>query len=114
PGCLVFLMGGTPRFPLAHSDQGRTPSPATLCLGQADGAEWRMGKKCVGGNTTRPPPMFMIEGVGGDDLKVVVGRMGKGAAPIAVSQCPYAFHIRSQSVVHLDEAAIIDCYAGDF
>ena len=54
-----------------------------------------------------------IEQVGGNDLEVVVGRMGEGAAAIAIAQSEDALDIGREPVVDLDVAALVACNAGD-
>src|SRR5580692_1099385 len=51
--------------------------------------------------------MVSIEEVVRDNLVVVVGSMRKGAAAVAVPQCPDAGHVRLQLIVDDDVAAVV-------
>ena len=83
------------RFPLldrpAHAghrtatDKQRTPSGAGLRQGHADAAERRIDVERISGNAIAHAPPFAIEKVRRDNLKVVIGGVGEGAATVAVA-----------------------------
>ena len=56
--------------------------------------------------------VLAVEQVGGDDLEVVVGGMGEGAAAVAVAERPDAGHVGGQGVVDGDVAARVGAHAG--
>src|SRR6476659_8559997 len=54
----------------------------------------------------------MVKNIRGDNFIVIVGRMGKGALPVAVSHGPDARHVRAQLIIDLDVTMLIDSNAG--
>ncbi len=58
------------------------------------------------------PPRVAVEQIGGDDLEVVVGGVGEGAAAVAVAERPDARHVGAQLVVDGDVAARVGRDAG--
>ena len=46
------------------------------------------------------PPGVVVEQIRGDDLGVVVGRVGERALAVAVAERPDALDVRAQLVVH--------------
>ena len=85
PKRFALFKSATNSFHLNCPNHGGAPRFANLCLGHTDAAERWIGIERVGGNAVRHPPPLVIEDVGRDDLKVVVGGMGKGAPAVAVS-----------------------------
>ena len=76
----------------------RPPAGARLRLGQAHAAERRIDVERVAQNAIAYAPPLAVQEVRGDDLEVVIGRVGEGAAAIAVAkrQIPGAL-VRSSS-----------------
>ena len=56
--------------------------------------------------------LIAVEQIGGDDLEIVVGGVGEGAAAVAVAERPDARDIGGQAVVDDDVAARVGCDAG--
>src|ERR1700684_3844179 len=51
--------------------------------------------------------MVSVEEIVRNDLVVVIGSMRKGAAAVAVAQCPDAGHVRLQLIIDDDVAAVV-------
>src|SRR5262249_1205401 len=90
---------------LDRPDHCGTTGFAHVRLGHSDAAEWGIGVKRVGGNAVRHPPLLVIENIRSNDLEIVVGRVSKGPATVAVTQRPDTRHICLQLVVYFDKAA---------
>src|SRR5207247_10211985 len=98
------------RADLGHRPAGRqqlAPARPRLRLGHADPAQRRIDIEGVSEDAVADPAGFAVEQVGGDDLEIVVGGMGEGAAAIAVAQRPDTRHICREALVDLDVAARI-------
>ena len=52
-----------------------------------------------------------VEQVGGDDLVVVVRRVGERAFTVAVAERPDAWNVRREPIVHDNVAALVACHA---
>src|SRR4051812_5617321 len=90
----------------------RPARPARFGFGQPDAPERWINVEGIGGNTLAHSTVFTIEKIGRDDLIVVVGGVGEGAAAVAVAQGPDAGHIGGQAVVHPNVAPCIDRDSG--
>src|SRR5205085_7595719 len=91
--CLAFL----DRAPdAAHrplrAEQGAAAG-ARLAVGHADTAERRIDVQGVANNAVADLARLAVEQIGGDDLEVVVGGMGEGAAAVALAERPDAWHV---------------------
>ena len=56
----------------------------------------------------------MVQQIGGDDLVVVVGRVGKRSSPVAITEGVEARHIGLELIIHLYVTALIHRDAGVF
>ena len=83
------------------------PARARLGLGHADAAERRIDVERVGGDAVADPAALAVEQVGGDDLEIVIGGVGEGAAAVAFAERPDAGHVGGEAVVDLDIAALV-------
>ncbi len=84
------------------------PARARLGLGHAGAAERRIDVERVGGDAVADPARLVVEQVRGDDLVVVVGGVGEGAAAVAIAERPDARHAGAQPIVDDDVAARVD------
>ena len=66
------------------------PELRTSRFGQADAAERRVDVEGVAGDAVADPAAVVVEEIGGDDFKVVVGGVGEGAFAVAIAQGPDA------------------------
>ena len=87
------------------ADPHRMALGARLGLGHADAAERRIDVEGVGRNAVAHPARRAVEQVRGDDLEIVVGGVGEGAAAVAVAERPDARDAGPQLVVDDDVAA---------
>src|SRR5262249_16584544 len=78
---------------LGRPAYGGTAGFGPVRLGYPDGGGGGMGVKGGGGNAVRPPPLLVIENIRSNDLEIVVGRVSKGPATVAVTQRPDTRHI---------------------
>ena len=85
---------------------------ARLGLGHADAPERWVDVPRVAIDAVGHPPRGVVQQVAGDDLVVVVGGVGKGAAAVALAERPHPRHAGLQGVVHLDVAASVHRVAG--
>ena len=77
-----------------------------------DAAERRIDIERVAQNAIAHAPPLAVQQICGDDLEVVIGRMGEGAAAIAVAERPDARHAGAQFVIDDDVAARVDLNPG--
>ena len=90
----------------------RPPSGARLRLGHADAAERRIDVERVAQNAVAHAPPLAVQEIRGDDLEVVIGRVGEGAAAIAVAKRPDTGRAGAQFVIDGDIAAWVDVNTG--
>src|SRR5262249_57725434 len=57
-------------------------------------------------------PRIFVQQVSCNDLEIIVGRMGEGAAAVAIAERPGSRNIGAQLIVNLDVAAGVDGDAG--
>jgi hypothetical protein len=88
-------------------DQRLADGLAHLDLGHSGAAEWRINEEAICGDAIAHAPVLAVEEISGDDLIVIVGGVGEGAAAIAVSDRPDAGHIGAQLYVHLDVTTLV-------
>ena len=88
------------------------PDLRTSVFGEADAGKGRVGVERVTRNAVGDAARIVVEQVGGDDLEVVVGGVGEGAAAVAVSDRPDAGDVGAELVVYGDVAALVVGYAG--
>ena len=98
----------------ASADEGGFAGFADFGLGEADAAERRVGVEAVAGDAVGDAAGIVVEQVGGDDLEVVVGGVGEGAASVAVAEGPDAGDVGAELVVDGDVAALVVGDAGFF
>src|SRR5207302_1855659 len=80
----------------------------------AGAAERRIDIQVIRGDAIGDAARIVIEQVSGDDLEIVVRRVGERAAPIAVAQCPNGGDIGAQLVVDRDITPRVALHAGFF
>ena len=109
---LSLLHRATDAAHRARGDQGRAPRSAHLRLGHAGAPERRVDVQGIAVDAVGHPPRLGAQQVAGHDLIVVVGGVGKGAAPVALAERPHPRRAGPQGVVHPDVAAGIDLDGG--
>src|ERR1700683_995259 len=98
----------------SKSDKQALACSLRLCFGQSDPAKGWIGKESVGGYPVTDSTFVLIEQIGRDDLKVIVGRVGERPLAVAVAQRPDARRARAQLVVDNDVATLVDLDTGRF
>ena len=83
------------------------PDGAGLGLRHADPAEGRVGEEGVGRQAVGHLPVAAVQQVRGEDLVVVVGGVGEGAAAVALAERPDAGDVGGELVVDRDDAALV-------
>src|SRR5438093_138666 len=96
--CFPFLDGTRNAAHEARADQEPPTAGARLHLGHSDAAERRIGVEGIAGYALVQTPRFAVEQVGGDDLEIVVGRVGEGAVAVALAEGPYPRYVGSKVV----------------
>jgi hypothetical protein len=81
-------------------------------LGHPDAAERRIDEQPIGHDAVGDAALLVVEQIGRHDLMVVVGRVGEGAAPVAVAERPNGRNAGAQAFVGHDESAAIEADAG--
>ena len=107
PSVSPFSMARQTRGHGAGADEGGLAGFADFGFGEADAAERRIGVEGVDGNAVADAARIVVEEVGGDDLEVVVGGVGEGAAAVAVAEGPDAGDVGAELVVDGDVAAVV-------
>src|ERR1700733_8675625 len=98
----------------SKSDKQALACSLRLCFGQSDPAKGRIGKESVGGYPVTDPTFVLIEQIGCDDLKVIVGGVSERPLSVAVAQRPDAGRARAQLLVDNDVAMLVDLNTGRF
>src|SRR5215472_9985631 len=86
----------------ALSDKRAPAGFAHLTFRHSNAAQGRVNIKVVGGDAVADAPRVMVKEVGGDDFKVVIGRVSESAFAVAIAQGPYPGYAGLQLVVHTD------------
>ena len=97
---LTLVIGRVPTRTAAAGGAG-------LGLRHADAAERRVGEEGVGGQAVGHLAVGAVQQVRGEDLVVVVGGVGEGAAAVALAERPDAGDVGGESVVDRDDAALV-------
>lgn len=100
--------------PLA--DEHPSPARARLGLVHADAAQGGIHEEAIDGDPIEhaAPLLFedvALEEIARDDLVVVVGGVGEGAAPVALAERPHPGHAGLEPIVHLDRAIAAEAQA---
>src|SRR5450756_519809 len=94
------------------SSQDRPTGLLRFGIGHPDPTQRWIHIKCVGWNASTNPAMLTIEQIRRNDLVVIVGGVGEGAATVAVAERPNAVHAGGKAVIDFDVASRIEGHAG--
>ena len=96
----------------APSDKEGTSRGARLCLCHPDAAQRRIDVEGVTRNAIADAPPLAVQQVRSHNLKVVIGRMGEGAATVAVAKRPDVGCAGAQTIIDDDVAACVGLNSG--
>src|SRR2546422_11249368 len=85
---LTLLNGARAPGYRSLADAHRISLGTRLRFGQADAPERRVDVEGITRDPVAHPAVVPIQQIGGDNLEVVVGRVGEGATAVAVTQRP--------------------------
>ena len=106
-----FDRAADPRHRPLPAQDGPAQS-AGLLVGHSDAPERRIDEQAVGDDAVGDAPRFIVQEIGRDNLVIIVGRVGEGAAAVAITERPDSGHVGAQELIGHDIAAGIAAHAG--
>jgi hypothetical protein len=92
----------------ALADADSPPQGTRLRLGQTGATQRWIGEQPVAGDSIADPSRVAIEQVCRDNLKIVIGSVGKRSPAVAISERPDTGNIRAQLFIDHNVAAFVD------